>query len=105
MLSRGPFFMPALLLLVLLLAGCIPRPLDRHKAPRHKPPVPSSTLMRQCTAKWMFGNQLCSVDQCRGEHHKFARRPMSARPQLCRLGARAIATGRAGFLWHARGPR
>lgn len=50
MLSRGPFFMPALLLLALLLAGCIPRPLDRHKAPRHKPPVPSSTLMRQCTA-------------------------------------------------------
>ena len=47
---HGPFFMPILLLLALLLAGCIPRPIDRHKAPRHKPPVPNSALMRQCAA-------------------------------------------------------
>lgn len=49
MVRHGPFFLPALLLLVLLLSGCIPR-LDRHKGPAHPGPIPNSALVRQCTA-------------------------------------------------------
>jgi hypothetical protein len=47
---HGPFFMLALLLSALLLAGCVTRPVDRHNVPRHMPPAPSKVLMRQCTS-------------------------------------------------------